>query len=630
MKSFLKTFLASWFGSCFGVLAVAALPLLIFAALAASLASGAGSWKFGGGDGKKPLLPNTFLVVDVSRGFTDHPTFSARNRGGSLLPREGGAYGLLDSLTALARAAEDERIRGVLLTGSDCAAGAATLFELQRALVAFRRSGKPVYAYLPSPTTSDYFLAAAADEIWTHPLAEIPLNGLASGGIYFRSALEKLGVGVQIVKVGTFKSAVEPLISDSMSAADREQRARLVENRWNALLASLSLLRKVPAEKLAAGADAVGLYDVPAARELGLSDAAKYADEVIAALREKGAPDDELNSFRQIDLCDYMRRCGVSVVPEVNMSANDDAGDHVAVIYAEGEIVDGYGTPDEVGGERLAALIREIRANDSVRAAVLRVNSPGGSVFASEQIRRELELLAREVPLVVSMGDVAASGGYWISAPAKKIFAGPTTVTGSIGVFGVIPNFEDLGKKIGVSTESVVTSKLAELGTARRPHTPQELAVFQSSVDKTYERFVSLVAESRGLPRERVKEIAEGRVWDGVTAHELKLADEIGGLADAIAAAKELAGDAELEVRQYPGNVNPLQDLADLLSSAEDDGGAPFASALAAFAARGRDASPAGTLSREFAAAWKHLRALNDPNCLYARLPWDFREDARR
>ena len=301
----------------------------------------------------------------------------------------------------------------------------------------------------------------------------------------------------------------------------------------------------------------------------------------------------------------------------------EDVENQIAVVYAEGEIVDGYGAIDNVGGERLAEMLRDLRSNPNVLAIVLRVNSPGGSVFASEQIRRELELAARDLPVVVSMGDVAASGGYWISTPAQRIFADSTTVTGSIGVFGVLPNLEALGNKIGVSTAGITSAPFAELGTMRRPQTPQELAVFQKSVDKIYERFTLLVAQSRKLPQARVKELAEGRIWDGKAAKQHALVDEIGGLAAAINYTRKLLDVPNTQLRQYPGAVNPYQQLADAIAAPEN---APFIFAARAF---GEKNSPTGTLSRELKALWRNLRALNDPNCIYARLPWDFTTETR-
>lgn len=616
MKSFLKTFFASYFGTCFGIVSLAFLPILLLSAVVFVSVSKVTS-------GNASLLQDkTFLVIDISRGFSDHPTFSAYNRNDTVFSQGYGAYGLLDTLLAVEEAQKDSKICGIFLTGTACRAGIPSLEELRGALIRFRESGKPVLAYLPSPTLGDYFLASAASKIWIHPFAELPINGIASEGVYFKKALEKFGVGIQIVKVGKFKAAVEPLIAETMSEEDRRQRETILRTQWELIVADLAVSRQLDPEHVDTIAKQKGFLDAREALEQKLVDAEAYKDEAICLLCASGDFDYELNSFRQIDLADYLKLKGIAVIPKFN-EFPEDVGSRIAVVYAEGEIVDGYGDIDNVGGERLAEMIRELRGNPDVLAIVLRVNSPGGSVFASEQIRRELELAARKIPLVVSMGDVAASGGYWIATPAQKIFAEATTVTGSIGVFGVLPNFKNLGEKIGVSAASVATSEFAELGTISRPQTPKELAVFQKSVDKIYDRFTSLVAESRKLSQARVKEIAEGRIWDGKTAKQLSLVDEIGGLSSAIDYAKTLVDEPNLQLRQYPGAVNPYRQIADALTAPE--------SAPVVFAARmlGEKRSPAGTLSREFADLWKKMRALNDPNCVYARLPWDFPTQTR-
>lgn len=613
MKSFLKTFFASYFGTCFAIASIAALPVLLIGFVVIN-----GLAEFG--TQKKVTAPDekTFLVIDISRGFSDHPTFSAYNNTSHLLAQGIGSYGLWDTTTAIAEAKEDPNICGIFLSGTACSAGLATLEELHQALKNFKTSGKPVFAYLPSPTLADYFLATAADKIWMHPLADIPLNGLASEGVYFKDALEKLGIGIQIVKVGKFKAAVEPLIADKMSEEDRLQRQALIQASWKKIIETVAASRKISSAQLNANAGKIGIYDADAALKNRLVDAAQYTDEVIESLCRAGTHDALLNSFRQIDLADYIESQGIARVPEFNESPMFFDESQIAVVYAEGEIVDGYGEINTVGGERLAAIIREIRNDGSVRALVLRVNSPGGSVFASEQIRRELELVAQKIPLVVSMGDVAASGGYWIATPAQKIFADATTVTGSIGVFGVLPNLEKLGNTLGVSTESVANSALAELGTLRRPQTPQELSVFQNSVDKIYGKFIRLVAQSRKQPADAIAKIAEGRVWSGEAALKLGLVDEIGGLSQAIQYARERSGAPESVIRQYPDAVNPYQEFVDILNAPET---APFAFFNASL--KGKN-SPAGTLSENARSLWEKLKALNDPNGLYARLPWDF------
>lgn len=642
MKSFLKQVAASFFGSCFSLsVSVVAVFLGLSALIGVFVAAVSDRLSVENLSASATVAApqeNSVLVIDLSRGFSDAPTFSPANTPG-FFSGEKGRYGLLDTLRALDAAQEDDSIRAVLLFGGNGSGGNgfATTSELHAALRRFRAaSGKSVFAYLPTPTFKDYLLATAADEIWLHPFSELPLNGLASSGLYFKSALEKIGVGVQITRVGTHKSAVEPLISDGMSPEDRAQRERLVGALW-----ALSL-RRIEASRGNAGAalpadfleeiSARGLLSAERAVEKKFADAAIYEDEMIERLKTEAGTDECSNSFRQIALDDYIRNCGIAAEPPLvtGNAALDAAGagtpagaepePALAVVYAEGEIVDGFGGAQDVGGQWFSRALRELREDDSVKAVVLRVNSPGGSVFASEQIRREAELLAARKTLVVSMGDVAASGGYWISAPAKKVFADPMTITGSIGVFGVLFNFENLGKKIGVSSDAVLSAPLAELETARRPKTPEEMKIFQDATNRIYGKFLKLVADARGMTVQEVDGIAQGQVWLGVFAKEKNLVDGFGGLRDAIEYAREDAGlDESAPIISVPGEVNRFQNLIDMFSDSTE----PVASAgtPAKLADGGNPALKKFLKSAE--RVFARLRAFNDPNGIYARLPFD-------
>lgn len=642
MNAFLKQLIASFFGSCFSILA---LSVLIFAGISGvigivmfSVSTMVESQLYGGKTVKSPE-EQTMLVIDLSRGFSDAPTFSQANSSG-ILSQTSGAYGLLDTLRALEAATFDESVCGVLLLGGNVSGthGFATAAELRDALVRFRgESRKPVFAYLPTPGYKDYLLATAADEIWIHPLAELPLMGLSSTGLYFKTALENLGIGVQITRVGTHKSAVEPLISDNMSAEDKEQRSRIIGGLWKLTMQQIFASRSNESDSeetrnLLAGnlIDAIetqGYVPAPIALEKKFVDAVYYEDEMLERVKTVAGVDNRTHSFRQIALDDYLRTQGISVEPPLILEAISSApapGEmfppRLAVVYAEGEIVDGYGAVNEVGGAWYSRALRELRNDDSVKAVVLRINSPGGSVFASEQIRREAELLAQKKPLVVSMGDVAASGGYWISTPAKKIFAKPATITGSIGVFGVLFNFENLGKKIGVSSDAVLTAPLAELNSVRRPKTPQEMSVFQKTTERIYADFLNLVAQARGISVEEANALGQGQVWSGVSAKQNKLIDDFGGLAEAIAFAKKEAelGD-DIEIISVPGEVHRFQELLDRLSDAP----VPVADAGTELALVGNNPALRSVLKNLQRVA-RQLRAFNDPNHIYARLPFDF------
>ncbi len=645
MKNFLKQVAAGFFGSCFSM---CAFTVLIFVGLIFGIALFVAALvhALDNEPAAVPVPAGSVLVIDLSRGFSDSPTFASANTP-SAFSGEKGCYGLLDTIIALETAAQDDNVCAVLLLGGDTAAqnGFATISELRSAVFRFRESGKPVFAYLPSPTFREYLLATAADEIWLHPFSELPFNGLSSGGIYLKNALENLGIGVQITRVGTHKSAVEPLISDHMSAEDREQRERLISEEWALARTELLFGRQFSAnaaeeknlERRAKAFDALvvsrGLVPAQLAVENEFADAAIYEDEMIDRLRTLTGTPEQALTFTQIALEDYLRAREITLPPPLEtltFAANIDACNApfenpepcIAVVYAEGEITDGPDEPGIVSGKAYAQMLRELRNDDSVRALVLRVNSPGGSVFASERIRREVELFAKKKPLIVSMGDVAASGGYWISTPAHKIFANPQTVTGSIGVFGVIFNLENLGKKIGVASDAVATAPFAELNTVRRPKTPEELAIFQRETERIYAQFLKLVSDARKIPVAQADAIAQGQVWLGARAKPLKLVDEFGGLVEAIAAAREAAGlPADAPVISVPGEVNRYQPLIDLF----DDSSRPVASAGTAFA---KNSNPViSALASNLSRIAARLKAFNDPKGIYARLPFDIDDE---
>lgn len=629
MKAFLKQVTASFFGSCFSVgfvivflfIGVPALIVAILSSLTESITTEV-----------EPTVvyEKNILVIDLERGFSDAPTFGPANAG-NIFSGEQGPYGVLDTIRALKQARADDRIAGVLLIGGNFSGpqGFASVIELRDALMQFRDLGKkPIFAYLPSPSYKDYLLSSVATQLWIHPFSELPLNGLSSSGIYLKNAFEKIGLGVQITRVGTHKSAIEPLISDAMSPEDREQRSRILNTFWDMTLqhivasrngvASGKTGKQLPADILGKIKN-TGIFPAALATENNLIDAALYEDEMIERLKEIAGSDDTYNSFCQIALNDYMRATGIASEPPLTLGeAVPLKTPSIAVVFAEGEIVDGYGSTTDIGGKRFSRILRQLRTDDTIRAVVLRINSPGGSVFASEQIRREAQLLAEKKTLVVSMGDTAASGGYWISTPAKKVFAKPSTVTGSIGVFGVLFNLEAMGKKIGVNTDAVLTAPLAELGTTRRPKTPQEMAVFQKMTNDIYAKFLQLVATARDMDVSAVDAIAQGQVWSGLHAKQLNLIDEFGGLEEAIEFARK---DAELDescpVISVPGEVNRFQELFNML----DDTTVPVASGGDLLRHNGNPALR--MVSENLSRISQRLRAFNDPNGLYARMPFD-------
>ncbi len=569
---------------------------------------------------KKPVLveDGSYLVFDLSTSIVDTP----EQNGGldEFMEALGGDSRHQVQLRRLTRAldaaAGDKAIKGLYLTGSLHGGGFGALKEVREAILGFKASGKPVKAYLDFASTRDFYLASAANEVVLDPYGAIVMPGLASQPMFYTGAFEKFGIGVQVTRVGKYKSAVEPYTRKDMSPENREQIQKLVDDVWQDLTVTIEGARKLPAGALQKVVDAKGFIRADAAKQAKLVDRVAYLDEVLGDLKEATGRKNSDRPFKQIDVRSYAKLVagGGTVAKRLAAEKVDlaNAGkDRLAIVYAEGEIVDGNGNEEGlVYGEKTARMLREVREDDSVKAVVLRVNSPGGSVSASEAIAREVSLLKKSKTVIVSMGSVAASGGYWISMPSDRIFAEPSTITGSIGVFGLFMNFQGLlNDKLGLTFDTVKTGRFADAATVTRPKTPEELALFQDSVDWVYDQFITKVAAGRKLDRATVEEIAQGRVWSGHEAIKLGLVDEIGGLSHAVkyAADKAKLGDS-FRVAEYP---RPRQ----------------FAESFAAALEGRRDeqsfAGPAGLLLREATAELKTLSRYNDPQGLYARLPFD-------
>jgi protease-4 len=456
---------------------------------------------------------------------------------------------LRDVLRSLEAAAEDDRIVGLYLYGNldpVNSPGFAALGEIRQALIEFQASGKPIIAYDLGWAERDYYLISVADPVVLNPSGTMEVNGFRSELTFLAGAFEQYGIGIQVVRVGRYKSAVEPLIQTERSPAEEEQTLALLADLWGEFLTTVSSTRDITASQLQTIADNQGIMLADAAQSSGLVDQLGYFEDVLPDLLELTEEDSDNETFRQISLTEYAA-----------IELNDGGGtgsNQIALVYAEGEIVNGEGDFGQIGGDRLAYQIRQLRLDEDVKAIVLRVNSPGGSATASERVAHEIRLASEVKPVIVSMGSVAASGGYFISTYADQIFASPTTITGSIGVFGVLPNFQEIGNNNGITWDVLQTAELANIDTVSRPKTEEELAVYQDLVDNLYDRFVASVAESRDISRERLEaDIAAGRVWSGSDAQSVGLVDELGGVEEAIAAAASLA---ELEddwyVEEYP------------------------------------------------------------------------------
>ncbi len=600
----MKSFFGSFFGALFAVL------ILLAAAIGVVFLSVGALQKAGQ---KTPdVLPNSLLVVDLSVPITDAPAGFDPSQFLAGLQEGGGGEArvvLRDVLSAIEHAANDRRIAGVFVTGTvvptGYASGYGALREVRQALERFQAAKKPVYAFAYYPTTRSYYVQSVAEHIFMDPGGTMAVSGLASQRIYYSSLLKKLGVGVQVTRVGKYKSAVEPYLFDKGSPEDREQSQKLLDDLWGEVTGAVERSRGLPPGTLQQVVSRYGLIDAEAALEAKLVTEVVPLNVVIDRLRTQYGPARRDETFRQIGVPEYV---ATFAGPKDRTNPNPK----IAVVYAEGDIVDGEGTPDNVGGDRYARAIRKFRLDPSVSGIVLRVNSPGGSVSGSSVIRNELAQAAAAKPVMVSFGTVAASGGYYISSVGSKIFAEPNTITGSIGVFGLFLNFQKLANDNGVNFDAVQTSPFATILSPLQPKNDAELAILQRAVDKDYGEFLKLVSTSRGVPVEQINEIAQGRVWSGSEAVRLHLADEVGGLDEAVAALGKQVGLGERPALvEYPAKPDLNERLKELLNGVER----PPVAKL-------------DPLRREWARFEKELvglRNLNDPRGVYALLPLGFR-----
>lgn len=445
-----------------------------------------------------------------------------------------------DVLAVLEAAADDPHITRILLRLDDFAGGGlASLRDVAAALQRFQTSGKPVIAWASNYSQAQYFLAAHANEVFLDPAGVVMLEGLGGDNSYFAEALEKAGVKVHVVRTGPYKNMAEQFTDKAPSTATLEASAYLLDDLWSLITTEIEEARELPKGKImqlintlpeplaAAGGD-LAKMSLDQGLVTGLKDLQQVRDEFIKA----GAEDSENNTFRQVGYETYLE----------SLAKPDTSGSGVGIIVAEGEIIDGKAPRQTIGGESTAALVRQARLDDTVKAIVLRVNSPGGAVFGSELIRRELAAARAEgKPVVVSMGDVAASGGYWISTASDKIYADAATITGSIGVITLFPTFEGLMDKLGVYQGGYATTWLKSAGDPLKPLDPRFEKLLESHIQYTYQSFLGYVSQARNMPVEKVNEVAQGRVWTGTQALERGLVDALGGLQDAILTAKQLA-----------------------------------------------------------------------------------------
>ncbi|RLD31691.1 MAG: signal peptide peptidase SppA, partial [Bacteroidetes bacterium] len=463
--------------------------------------------------------------------------------------------GLNDILRNISDAKADDRVKGIILNLNIVPSGISTLEEIRVALLDFKESGKFILCYGEYMTQGAYYIGSVADEMYLHPQGFVDFKGLNAQLMFFKGMLDKLDIKMQIVRHGKFKSAVEPLIQEEMSPENREQYTAFITSIWNSILAQISASRGLSVGELNSIADGLIAYDAEDAVSSGLIDKLTFRDEYRQILADRLMVDD-LDDISIITLSQYDRV----------MKSFSITGDRIAVIYATGQIGGGQGSNEEIGADKFAETIARVRKDDNIKAVVLRVNSPGGDALASDIIWRELELCQAVKPVIVSMGDVAASGGYWISCASEKILADPTTLTGSIGVFGVIPDFGDfMENKIGITYDRVGTNDNSGFPSVVRPLTSYERKVLQNKVEDVYDLFLARVSNNRDMSKDEVDKIGEGRVWSGVDALKLGLVDELGGLYDAIDMAAEISGLEEYRMLELPVLKDPIDQLIEEL-----------------------------------------------------------------
>ena len=540
MKDFLKFTLATVTGIIISSVVLFFISILVVFSMVSSSES------------ETQVRKNSVMMLDLNGTLTER---SQENPLDLLMKEDYKTYGLDDILSSIRKAKENEDIKGIYIQATSLGAGFASLEEIRDALKDFKESGKFIVAYGDSYTQSLYYLSSIADKVMLNPQGMLEWRGLAATPMFFKDLLEKIGVEMQVFKVGTYKSAVEPFISTEMSPANREQVNVYLSSIWGQITSSVAESRNLSLEALNKEADRMLMF-YPAEESVknGLVDTLIYKNDVR----------DYLKNIVGIDKDDNMPVLGIQDMINVKKNVpRDKSGNVIAVYYAYGEIDGGSSasTDEGINSEKVIKDLRKLKDDENVKAVVLRVNSPGGSAYGSEQIWYAVNQLKKEKPVIVSMGDYAASGGYYIACNADTIVAEPTTLTGSIGIFGMMPNAKGLTEKLGVNFDVVKTNPYADFGNLTRPMNDGEKGLMQMYVNKGYELFLTRCSDGRGISMEELDKIAQGRVWTGSTAKELGLVDELGGLDKALEIAIAKAGVDAYTVMNYPKKEGFLESL---------------------------------------------------------------------
>lgn len=543
MREFFKYLFASMLGFFLSIVIVFVICFVVVVGLISSIDS----------DKTVVVSNNSVLFLNLDQAITER---TPKNPFGNLPivgSEEKDGIGLNDFLKAVQKAKTDDNIKCIYLNVSSPNAGFATLREVRNALIDFKKSHKKIIAYSEVYTQGAYYLASVADKVYLNPEGALEFKGFSSELTFFKGTLEKVGVEMQVIRVGNYKSAVEPFILDKMSDYNRKQVTAYVGGLYNTFLTDIAQSRNIQKDSLYNIADNYKVQQPQDAVNFKMIDALKYKDQILEELKGLSGRTRGEN-IRAVSINDYAK----------NNTDTGEGKDKIAVIYANGEINGGEGSDNQIGSERISRAIRKARLDDNIKAVVLRVNSPGGSALASDVIWREVVLTRKEKPVIASFGDVAASGGYYIGCAADSIFVQPNTITGSIGVFGIIPNFQNLmTNKLGITFDGVKTGKYADIMATNRPMTAGERFIIQNELNRIYSGFVSRVADGRKKSKAYIDSIGGGHVWIGTDAVQIGLADRIGSFNDAIKAAAKKAKLKNYKVVEYPDVIDPWKSLMD-------------------------------------------------------------------
>lgn len=547
MRDFFKYLFASMLGFFLSIVIVFLIFIVIIFGVFSSISS----------DKTVTVAKNSVLLLNLDQTISERTPKNPFANLPIIGSDEKDGIGLHDLLKSIQRAKTDDNIKCLYLTVSSPNAGFATLREVRNALIDFKKSHKKIIAYSEVYSQGAYYLASVADKVYLNPEGALEFKGFSSQLTFFKGTLEKVGVEVQVIRVGNYKSAVEPFMLDKMSDYNRKQVTAYVSGLYNTFLTDIAQSRDVFKDSLYNYADRYSIRTPEDAVKLKMIDALKYKDEILDEVKTlTGRKKSE--SVITISINDYAKN---------NKSASSDEDkeqDKIAIIYANGDITGGEGSDTQIGSERISRAIRKARMDDEIKAIVLRINSPGGSALASDVIWREVVLTKKVKPVIASFGDVAASGGYYIGCAADSIFVQPNTITGSIGVFGLIPNFQNLmTNKLGITFDGVKTGKYADIMSTNRPLTEGERFIIQNDLNRVYSGFVSRVAEGRKKTKAYIDSIGGGHVWIGTDAIQIGLADRIGSFDDAIKAAAAKAKVKNYQVLEYPEVIDPFKSFLD-------------------------------------------------------------------